>query len=108
MLKEATPDSLIIANEVLTSTTLQDAIFLGKKVMDILGRLDALCVWVTFIDELTSYSDKAVSMVCMVDPENPSLRTYKIERKPAHGISYTTTIAEKYGLTYESLKERIK
>ncbi len=108
ILNEATPRSIIIANEILTSTTLNDAVFLGKKVMESLSQLDSICVWVTFVEELVSYSDKTVSMVSMVAPENPSLRTYKIVRRAPQGLSYAKAMAEKYGLTYESLKERIK
>jgi DNA mismatch repair ATPase MutS len=108
ILEAATPRSIVIANEILTSTTLNDAVFLGKKVMEILSRLDLLCVWVTFVEELVSHSDKTVSMVSMVSPENPSVRTYKIVRRPPHGLSYAKAMAEKYGLTSESLKERIK
>ena len=108
IISQATPRSIVIANEILTSTTLNDAIFLGKKVMEALDKLDLICVWVTFVEELASYSDKTVSMISMVAPDNPAIRTYKIMRRSAHGLSYATAMAEKYGLTYESLKERIK
>jgi DNA mismatch repair protein MutS len=108
ILNESTSSSIVIANEILTSTTLNDAVFLGRKVMESLSQLDLLCVWVTFVEELASYSEKTVSMISMVDPENPARRTYKIVRKPAHGTSYAVAMAEKYGLTYKSLKERIK
>lgn len=108
ILDEATSSSIVIANEVLTSTTLNDAIYLGEKVMESLSSKDLICIWVTFVEELVSYSDKAVSMVSIVDAENPSIRTFKIRRRSPMGLSYATALAEKYGLTYDSLRERIK
>jgi len=105
---QATPDSIIIMNEILTSTTLQDAVFLNKKIMEKIIQLDLLCVWVTFIDELASFSEKTVSVVTSVVPENTALRTYKIVRGPANGLAYTLSMVEKYQLTYEVLNQRIK
>ena len=67
-----------------------------------------MCVWVTFIDELAFFSEQTVSMISTVVPENPAQRTFKILRRPASGQSFAMSIAEKYRLTYESLKERIQ
>jgi DNA mismatch repair protein MutS len=107
ILREATGESIVIMNESFASTTAKDALFLGKKVMQEMARRGMLCVYVTFIDELSALSEATVSMVSTVDPHNPTLRSYKIVRKRADGRAYAIAIAEKYGLTYESLRRRI-
>ena len=108
ILVQATSDSILIVNEVFTSTTLQDAVFLSKEIMAKVMELDLLCVWVTFIDELSSLSEKTISMVSTVVPENPAIRTFKIVRKPADGLAYAFSLAKKHRLTYEQIKERIQ
>jgi DNA mismatch repair protein MutS len=108
ILTKATSDSIVILNEMFTSTTMHDAVFLSRKIMEHFLQLDLLCVWVTFIDELASFGEQTVSMVSTVVLENPAERTFKIIRKQAGGLAYAKAIAEKYRLTYENVKERLQ
>jgi DNA mismatch repair protein MutS len=107
ILEQVTPRSIVVMNEIFTSTTLQDEAFLSGKVMDKLIERDLLCVWVTFIDELSRIDAKTVSMVSMVVPENPALRTFKIVRRAADGLAYAMALTEKHRLTYDRIKERL-
>jgi hypothetical protein len=74
-------------------TTVRDETFLSKKIMEKLVRLGALCVWVTFVDELASSGPQIVSMTSTVVPENPAVRSFKVIRRPADGLAYAMAIA---------------
>jgi DNA mismatch repair protein MutS len=106
-LKQVTPRSLVILNEVFSSTSVSDAIFLSSQVLATIIKRDALCVCVTFIDELAELSDTTVSMASQVRPGNMAERTFKVVRQPPNGLAYAMSIADKYRLTYEQLRERL-
>lgn len=107
VLDQATGDSVVVMNESFTSTTLNDALLLGQAVLEQMIDLDLLCVYVTFVDELSTLSDTTVSMTSMVVPDDPATRTFKVVRRPADGLAYAAAIAEKYGLSYGRLKDRV-
>ncbi len=106
-LSQATPNSIIILNEVFNSTSLRDAVFLCNRVLTRIVELDAICVCVTFIDELATLSATTVSMASNVRPDNLAERTFKITRRPPDGLAYALSIAEKYRLAYAQLRERL-
>jgi len=107
ILRAATGSSIVILNEIFTSTTVHDASFLGTKLLTKVMQLDALCVYVTFVDELASLGEQVVSMMSTIDRHNPAERTYKVVRKPADGLVYALAIADKYDLTYQRLRQRL-
>lgn len=100
-------DSLVIINEMFSSTTLQDAVWLGKQVLRRLSERDTFCIYVTFLEELSGFNEKTVSVVSQV-AEDGNTRTYKINRQEADGRAYAFSVAEKYRLTYENITERMK
>lgn len=108
LLSKATSRSVIIVNEIFSSTTLSDALSLGRHMMDAILALDVPTVVVTFLDELATYGPKTISMMSTVKKDDPSERTYKIVRKPPDGLAYAVCIAGKHDLTYEQLSRRLK
>lgn len=106
-LKEATASSIFIMNELFDSTTYDDALYLSEQIIRKLLAKKIVTVWVTFIDALTLISPQIVSLMSMVETEDLTRRTFKICRKPADGLAYALSLAEKYGLTYNRLMERI-
>ncbi len=106
-LSAATPDSIIVLNEVFNSTSLEDAVFLSSEILGRIIELDAICVCVTFLDELNSLSKSTVSMASNVKPGDLAQRTFKVTRRPPDGLAYAISVAEKYRLTHAQLRERL-
>lgn len=107
ILEHATDRTVVVMNESFTSTTLDDATFLGTRVLQRMIALGVLGVYVTFVDELASLDQSIVSATSTVDEHDPTVRTFKITRRPADGLAYAAALAEKYRLTYRALRERL-
>ncbi len=103
-----TSNSVVVLNEIFNSTSLEDQVFLSTKVLEQILAIDAIGVCVTFIDALSKLSEKTVSMVSTVVPDDPAVRTFAIVRKPADGLAYALSLAEKRGVTYAQLRTRVR
>jgi DNA mismatch repair protein MutS len=107
ILGRATAASVLVMNEGLTATSLSDALYLGSEMLARIIELGALCVWVTFVDELSALGESTVSMVAEVDPVDVTSRTFKVVRRPADGRAYADALADRHGLTYDAIRERV-
>ncbi len=103
-----TADSVFVLNEIFNSTSLDDQIFLSMKVVQQMLETDAIGVCVTFIDALSTLGEKTVSMMSTVMPDDPARRTFKLIRRPADGLAYALSLAERHGVTYEQLRTRVQ
>ena len=107
IITSSTDKSLIIINEIFSSTTLEDAVYLGTEMIDLLTNLESPTVIVSFLDELASHNENVVSMMSTVNKNNPIKRTYKVVRKAPDGAAYAIHLAKKHNLTYEKLLRRL-
>lgn len=106
IIENCTDRSVVIINEMLSSTTVGDATSIGKKILQLIVKRDCLCVFVTFIDEFSHFGT-AVSMVAQVEAENPEIRTHRIIREPSNGLVYAIALAHKHKISYQDIRERI-
>ncbi len=100
--------SLFILNEVFASTSLEDGIVLGKKVIDMVNNHKSRMLFVTFIEELASYNETTVSMGSTVDKDNPSIRTFEILRRLDNSNTYAKSIATKNHVSYDDIIRRVE
>ena len=107
VLRRATPQSIVVANELFASASPADAEDLGRRIIEEIIARDLVAVYVTFADELASLGPQVVSMTATVEPEDPRVRTYRVVRRPADRRAYAVAIARRYGLDRETLRERL-
>ncbi len=107
ILAKAGPDSLVILNELFSTTTVRDALAMGQRILDQLAEKGCFCLYVTHAGDLAKADTRRVSLVAEVRADNPDLRTFLVVRRPADGYAGTHAIARKYRLDYLALKERL-
>jgi DNA mismatch repair protein MutS len=121
----ATPRSLILLNESLSSTSPGESLSLAQDVVKALMLLRARAIYTTHLHELAAEVGRLnaevpggstiVSMVALVEalPEGQATadrmrRTFKIAPRPPSGESYAREIASRYGISYAQLVDTLR
>ncbi|MBA8792915.1 DNA mismatch repair ATPase MutS [Friedmanniella endophytica] len=108
VLSRADAGSVILINEMFSSTTLADAEFLGTKIIEQIAAKEAFGVYVTFVEALATLGQETVSMVSATDPEDPTRRTFQVLRSAPTGHHYAKALAERYGLVRGAVTDAIE
>lgn len=106
-LADAGPRTLVVLNEVFSSTTVQDALLLSRRTLDLVRERGCVCVCVTFLDALAQAGPPVVSYVSQVDPDDPTVRTHRVVRQATGGPTYAEVLARAHGLDRSTLARRL-
>ncbi|GAB4420658.1 MAG: DNA mismatch repair protein MutS [Anaerolineae bacterium] len=120
----ATPYSLVLLNEALTSTSPGESLYLAREVLRALQRLGARAIYATHLHDLAagvsalnaeSVGDSPIVSLVSLAEENGSAdaaqsfrQTYRIVPGPPRGHSYAREIAARYGLSFEQIDSLLR
>ncbi|MGA2977727.1 MAG: hypothetical protein ABSF77_20700 [Spirochaetia bacterium] len=119
MFAHATPQSLILLNESLTTTSPRESLELARELVSALQMLGARAVYTTHLYELAFETDdfnaktrgvgKVASLVARFEQKGNDIRfTFKIESGPPAGSSHAREVASRYGISYTQLVEVLR
>ena len=113
-----TGDSLVLLDESLSSTGSYEASYIAAEVLAGLSQVGCRCLFSTHLHELAAEVDRinaqsAASGGVRIDTlvagiEGEGKRSFIISRAKPDGRSYARDIAERYGLTYDKIMEKIR
>ena len=114
---DATENSMILLDESLSSTGAYEASYIASEILTAFAVLSVRGIFSTHLHELASAvpeinqrsSDRGgVKIDTLVAGIEQGKRSFKIHRAKPDGKSYARDIADKYGLSFENLMERMK
>ena len=110
----ATNKSLLLLNESLATTNVAEGLYLARDVVKSMRYLGVRCIFNTHmhdlarnLDELNKSIDGDSVVESMVTGNVNDQRSFKVCIAPPQGVSYARDIAEKYGITFEKIKQSI-
>lgn len=113
-----TPHSLVLLDESLSSTGSYEASYIAAEVLAGLAQAGCRCLFSTHLHELAAEIDRLNAesartggvhidtLVAGIMGEGK--RSFRIVRAKPDGKSYARDIAERYGLTYDTIMEKIR
>lgn len=111
-----TADSLVLLDESLSSTGSFEASYIAAEVLAGLSQVGCRCLFSTHLHELASEIDRinteaaengGVRIDTLVAGIEEGKRSFRIVRAKPDGKSYARDIAERYGLTYKNILDKI-
>lgn len=108
--------SLVLLDESLSSTGSFEASYIASEVLAGLSRVGCRCLFSTHLHELAAEidnintrtsADKGVRIDTLVAGIEEGKRSFKIVRAKPDGKSYARDIADKYGLSYDNIVNKI-
>lgn len=110
----STKYSLLLLNESLATTNIEEGLYIAKDVVKAMRYLGVRSVFNTHMHDLArglkevNASTEGTSIIeSMVTGVEGGKRSFKISIAPPQGLSYAKDIAEKYGVTFDRIKENI-
>lgn len=107
VLDAASAPALVIFNELLSTTSADDALQVSHLVLQRLAELGCRVLWVTFLDDLVTGVPGAASLVGQVDPDDPTRPTFRFRAQPPAGHSHAVVLAARFGLSADDLLGRL-
>lgn len=111
--ESATNKSLLLLNESLATTNVSEGLFIAEDVVKAMKYLGTRAIFNTHMHELardlniinqSEGDSKAASIITGV---HDGKRSFKITLAPPQGVSYAKDIAEKYGVTFDKIRDKI-
>ncbi len=105
MMAASSRDSFVVINELFTTAANYDACIMGRRVLEHFAAGQCRGIYVTHLKELAEDGEGIVSLRAMLDEHGR--QSFRIARSAAAESASAVNQVNKYGLTYEQLKERL-
>ena len=114
---EADADTMILLDESLSSTGAYEASYIASEILSAFAVMRCRGIFSTHLHELAasvpeinsrSLAAGGIKLDTLVAGIEEGQRSFKIHRAKPDGKSYARDIADKYGLSFENLMERMK